>query len=47
MVLIMVSLVAAQAVLNLIADWNKEPEIHTDEPDPEEIKALKRAVGQD
>ena len=47
MVLIMVTLVAAQAVLNLIADWNKEPEIHTDEPDPEEIKALKRAVGQD
>tara|TARA_R110002110_G_scaffold12184_12_gene58010 strand:- start:159 stop:1001 length:843 start_codon:yes stop_codon:yes gene_type:complete len=47
MVLIMISLVAAQAVLNLIADWNKEPEIHTDEPDAEEIEMLKRAVGQD
>ncbi|WP_299031558.1 TRAP transporter small permease subunit [uncultured Sulfitobacter sp.] len=47
MVLIMISLVAIQAVLNLIADWNKEPEIHTDEPDQEEIEMLKRAVGQD
>ena len=47
MVLIMITLVALQAVLNLIADWNKEPEIHTDEPDEEEIEALKRAVGQD
>ncbi|MFK7836478.1 MAG: TRAP transporter small permease subunit [Sulfitobacter sp.] len=47
MVLIVITLVALQAVLNLIADWNKEPEIHTDEPDEEEIEALKRAVGQD
>jgi TRAP-type C4-dicarboxylate transport system permease small subunit len=47
MVLIMISLVALQAVLNLIADWNKIPEVHTDEPDEEEIAALKRAVGQD
>ncbi|MGJ8627898.1 MAG: TRAP transporter small permease subunit [Sulfitobacter sp.] len=47
MVLIVITLIAVQAVLNLIADWNEEPEIHTDEPDEEEIKALKRAVGQD
>lgn len=47
MVLIVITLVAIQAVLNLIADWNKEPEVHTDEPDQEEIDALKRAVGQD
>jgi TRAP-type mannitol/chloroaromatic compound transport system permease small subunit len=47
MVLIVITLVAVQAVLNLIADWNKDPEIHTDEPDEEEIEALKRAVGQD
>jgi TRAP-type mannitol/chloroaromatic compound transport system permease small subunit len=47
MVLIMITMVAAQAVLNLIADWNKEPEIHTDEPDQDEIDMLKRAVGQD
>lgn len=47
MVLIVITLVAIQAVLNLIQDWNKEPEVHTDEPDEEEIEALKRAVGQD
>lgn len=47
MVLIVITLVAIQAVLNLFADWNKEPEIHTDEPDEEEIEMLKRAVGQD
>ena len=47
MVLIVVMLVALQAVLNLFADWNKDPEIHTDEPDEEEIEMLKRAVGQD
>ena len=47
MVLIVITLVALQAVLNLFQDWNKEPEIHTDEPDAEEIEALKRAVGSD
>ncbi|MEH6739027.1 MAG: TRAP transporter small permease [Sulfitobacter sp.] len=47
MVLIVITLVAAQAVLNLFQDWNKIPEVHTDEPDQEEIDALKRAVGQD
>ena len=47
MVLIMITLVATQAVLNLIADWNKTPEIHSDEPDQDEIEMLKRAVGQD
>ncbi|MGB7241864.1 MAG: TRAP transporter small permease [Sulfitobacter sp.] len=47
MVLIVITLIAVQAILNLIADWNKEPEVHTDEPDAQEIEALKRAVGQD
>ncbi len=47
MVLIVITLVAFQAVVNLIVDWNKEPEIHTDEPDEEEIEMLKKAVGQD
>lgn len=47
MILIVISLVAVQAVLNLISDWNAEPEIHDDTPDEEEIEALKRAVGQD
>ena len=47
MVLIVIGLVAFQAILNLINDWNAEPEVHTDEPDEEEIEMLKRAVGQD
>jgi TRAP-type C4-dicarboxylate transport system permease small subunit len=47
LVLIMITLVAVQAVLNLISDWNAEPEIHDDTPDEDEIQALKRAVGQD
>ena len=47
MILVVITLVALQAVLNLISDWNKEPEVHTDEPDAEEIEMLKRAVGQD
>jgi len=47
LVLIFVCLVALQAVSNLIRDWNKEPEIHTDEPDEEENERLRRAVGSD
>lgn len=47
LVLIVITLVAVQAVLNLISDWNLEPEIHDDTPDEDEIQALKRAVGQD
>ncbi|MEE4189475.1 MAG: TRAP transporter small permease [Roseobacter sp.] len=47
LVLIMITLVAVQAVLNLVSDWNAEPEIHDDTPDEDEIQALKRAVGQD
>ena len=47
MVLIIVVLIAAQAVVNVIADWNMTPEVHTDEPDEEEIEALKRSVGAD
>ncbi|WP_227270003.1 TRAP transporter small permease subunit [Roseobacter weihaiensis] len=47
MILIVITLVALQAILNLISDWNAEPEIHDDTPDEDEIEALKRAVGQD
>jgi TRAP-type C4-dicarboxylate transport system permease small subunit len=47
MILIVITLVAIQAILNLVSDWNKEPEIHDDTPDEDEIEALKRAVGQD
>lgn len=47
MVLIMVVLIAMQAIANLVSDWNAEPTIHTDEIDKEEIEALKRSVGAD
>ena len=47
MVLIVVCLVAVQSVINVISDWNLEPEVHKDEPDDDEIKALKRTVGAD
>jgi hypothetical protein len=44
---LVVCLVAAQALLNLINDWNKEPEIHTaaDDIDQDEIERLKKTVG--
>lgn len=42
--LVVISLVALQAVSNLFADWNKEPVIHTDEPDEEEIEALRSTL---
>lgn len=42
MVLIIVSLVALQAVVNLIADWNREHIIHTpDEIDEDEIARIR------
>lgn len=49
MVLIVVTLVAVQAVVNLIADWNKQPETHSaaDDIDEEEIARLKAAVAGD
>ena len=49
LVLLIVSLVAAQAVSNLIRDWNLEPEHHTaaDEIDEEEIEKLKKIIGAD
>ncbi|WP_121633686.1 TRAP transporter small permease subunit [Tropicibacter alexandrii] len=43
-ILVISILVALQALSNLIADWNKEPEIHTDEPDAEEIEAIRRTL---
>ncbi|WP_425041559.1 TRAP transporter small permease subunit [Primorskyibacter sp. S187A] len=47
-VLFIVGLVALQAVVNLIADWNKEQIVHgPDEPDAEELAALRAAVGAD
>ncbi|WP_298261146.1 TRAP transporter small permease [uncultured Litoreibacter sp.] len=46
-VLIVVALVAVQAVVNLISDWNAEPVTHSaaDDIDEEEIERLKKAVG--
>jgi len=47
MILIIVTLIAVQAILNLINDWNDEPVIHTgpDDIDEEELEAIKRSVG--
>lgn len=46
MILIVVGLVAIQAVINLVTDWNAEPVIHTaaDDIDADELETLKRAV---
>lgn len=48
-ILIIIVLVAIQAVLNLISDWNLEPEVHTaaSDIDEEELEAIKRAVKGD
>ncbi|UWQ20209.1 TRAP transporter small permease subunit [Jannaschia sp. W003] len=49
MVLLVVTLVAVQAIANLVRDWNLEPVIHTaaDDIDPEELERLRRQVGSD
>lgn len=49
MVLFIITMVAVQAVLNLIADWNLEPVIHTaaDDIDEDELARLRAAVGAD
>jgi len=46
-VLMIVSLVALQAILNLISDWNAEPVKHTaaDDIDEDELARLRAAVG--
>ena len=43
------ALIAIQAVINLISDWNLAPTEHspTDEIDEEELAAIKRSVGAD
>ncbi|MEM9342375.1 MAG: TRAP transporter small permease [Pseudomonadota bacterium] len=45
-VLVIISLVALQAVVNLISDWNAEPVIHTaaDDIDEDELRRLRAAV---
>ncbi len=48
-ILIVFTLIALQAVVNLIADWHRGPEIHTSgaEADEHEIEAIKKSVGTD
>ncbi|WP_298293147.1 TRAP transporter small permease subunit [uncultured Litoreibacter sp.] len=48
-VLIVVTLVAIQSVINLVSDWNNEPVVHSaaDDIDEDEIERLKKAVGAD
>lgn len=47
--LFIIVLVAVQAVINLISDWNAEPVIHTaaDDIDQDELERLKAAVGDE
>jgi len=46
LILIVIVLVAFQSVLNLIADWGRDPsETVSDEIDQEELEAIKRSVG--
>jgi len=47
MVLIMITLIAIQGIINVISDWNLEPEKHTaaDDIDKEELEVIKRSVG--
>ena len=48
MILIIVSLIAIQSIINLIADWNTEPVIASPtDIDEEELEAIKRSVGAD
>ncbi len=48
MILIMVSLIAIQSVINLVSDWHLKPSSHTgvDEIDKDELEAIKRSVGE-
>ncbi len=44
-ILIVITLVALQAISNLIADWSKEKEIHTPMDDVEEVELNLGAIG--
>jgi len=46
-ILIVISLIAIQSVINLVADWNEKKVLHSaaDEVDQDEIDTLKRTVG--
>ena len=49
MVLFIVGMVAVQAVINLVSDWNAEAVIHTaaDDIDEQELELLRKQVGSD
>lgn len=49
MVLVIIALVAIQAVINLISDWNAIPVVHSaaDDIDQDELERLKAAVGSE
>ena len=49
MVLLIVALVAMQAIINLVSDWNNEPVVHTaaDDIDAEELRILREMVGDE
>ena len=46
-ILIVICLISIQALLNLIADWNRDPNelLEKDLVDKEELEALKKSVG--
>lgn len=48
MILVMVSLIAIQAAINLVSDWglDTDPHASADEIDEDEIEAIKRSVGE-
>ena len=47
MILIVVCMIALQALINLIADWNRDPSelVESDVVDEEELAAIKKSVG--
>ncbi len=47
-VLVIIVLVAVQAVVNVVSDWNLEPEARSaaDDMDEDELAAIRRAVGE-
>lgn len=47
MILIVICLIALQAIANLIADWNRDPSqlAEKDVIDKEELEAIKKSVG--
>ncbi len=49
MVLLVIVLVAVQAVINLVSDWDAEPVLHSaaDDIDQDELERLRAAVGSD